>query len=142
MAGPIAVRGRCKCGQVVETHAPKGRASWRGNCPRKGCEEVVTARRVRGAAQPPPADPPAAPARRASTIPKVGGYERATPRRGPAAVGNPDEPAARPGPTGDGGTEPSGGDNGPPAAGKPPVRAAEPEARSGRAQPYADLFGW
>ena len=124
---PLAVRGVCPdCGRVVTTQAPAGRATWRGQCPRKGCGGYVVARRIRNPDDVPPPDSPTAtegdtdatdesapatppPARSGTTprrkVPRASGY--VVPK--PPAVPDPDvrptdpapAPADRPAPGGD-----------------------------------------
>lgn len=77
MSDGLKVKGTCKkCGRVVETTAPKGRATWRGKCPKRGCDARVVARRVRpetiGASET-PQESQGAPKRRSSVV-KVGSY--------------------------------------------------------------------
>ena len=149
MAEPLKVRGKCpKCGRTVNRTAPKGRLTWKGDCPATGCLGVITARRVKDAQATATADehgtPPPAPGKAAPRkVVKVSGYERTVsdePAAGvPAAAGaagGPD-PAGRGGdgsPTRSGAPEHGGGG---PAKPKPVARA-EPKKR----HPYGDLFGW
>jgi hypothetical protein len=44
----LLVSGTCpRCGQLTTTTAPKGRITWRGECPAEGCSGRVIARRIR-----------------------------------------------------------------------------------------------
>ena len=148
---PLKVRGTCaRCGQVVDTEAAAGRATWKGPCPKAECKGIVTARRVRAD----PAEPPAAePAKTTPTttrtkrkVPRVG-YATTAGRGKPASGGaapqlqRAPEPTPGPAPT-DGPERPPQ----PPGAGrdeprpKKPVRAEHPESGPQRA-PY-DFLGW
>jgi hypothetical protein len=131
MVDALRVRGVCpKCRHVVDTTAPKGRATWRGSCPAQGCPGQIVARRVKDTAPPaktdPPADttPPAQPpgARRRRKVVKVDGYSRTVPEppRRPADVQQP--------PGGSGAADGAG-------AGKPePEPGPAKPARTGRTE--------
>ena len=154
MAVPLAVRGVCpKCRHVVNTHADKGRATWRGPCPVKDCKGVVVARRVKDPADvtPEPAQSPQEPAPAGKTRRRpvrADGYVSA-----PEAAPEAELPVSRPGvrapaqrtagqpPTDGGGTDPTAGrDTARPDPGveQRPARADHPEHRS-HATPYGHL---
>jgi hypothetical protein len=154
----VKVRGICKCGRVVNTEATldrygRQRATWRGPCPRKGCDGVITARRVRDDA-PPPADdktnePKPKKQRRKVTKVSYGNAPHDQPAPVQRVPGAADEPAA--GPAAAGGREPAdrptdaagAGDQPGPPAEQPrrrPARAAHPE--SGRRRAPYEFLGW
>lgn len=153
----MRVRGICSCGTVVETQAAldsRGRpkATWRGKCPKRGCDRMVLARRVKddnpapaGAVGPEPQrDPPGTgPGRvkrqivRASygTVPK----DYVTPAVVPATTRVPaPKPTPQPVPTAPGDQHPPGDDA--PTV-EPVHHAGRSEAGNGR-HPFGDLFGW
>jgi hypothetical protein len=66
----VPVRGVCKKGHVVETVAPEGKLTWRGECPTAGCRCAVIARRIPPKERAPKAEPAAEPA--PSTAPASG----------------------------------------------------------------------
>ena len=150
----LPVRGTCpKCKHVLNETAPKGRFTWRGECPQDGCDGRVVCRRLdspAGTKKAPQAAPEPAPKPRRKVV-KVDAYVE------------PEKPAGRPPVTGPVGDQPGGGDpaavrqsggqlpgsgSGDPAPvvervaqPKPePRRRARPRGRSAAA--YGDLFGW
>ena len=149
MNARLKVRGRCpKCGRVVNAEALPGRATWRGECPRKGCDGKVRATRIpdeRVDDAPPPEDPPEPTTTRTRKVVKASGYQgRPT---GSAGSGNPDVRSTAPedggrtttGSDGRTGTGASDGDtkSEPPR----PVKAARHETgATGRSHPYGHLF--
>jgi hypothetical protein len=83
MAG-LPVKGTCpKCKREHSTEADKGKVTWRGTCPKPGCDGRIIARRIREdkPTDKPESDPPASepddrpsPRRRARKVVKVDGY--------------------------------------------------------------------
>src|SRR5688572_8404451 len=123
MSAPLRVRGACpKCRRVVNTVAPKGRATWRGECPEEGCDGRINARRIKPAAAAatssaePAGDQAPAPApagrRRRRPITKVDAYDRTSrpsADRGTTRVQSTGRaPEPEPEPAGDGGDAPAG----------------------------------
>jgi len=81
MAG-LAVRGTCpKCKTEHVTEAPPKKVTWRGECPKRGCDGRIIARRVRNEENVTPDSTPdetpddrPSPRRRARKVVKVDGY--------------------------------------------------------------------
>ena len=156
MAAALQVRGVCpKCRHVVDTTAPKGRATWRGPCPVKDCPGVVVARRVKAPPEPdqrpeqqePAGDtkPPTRPRRKVVKVSEyatgAAGAHRAEPRGG-ADVQPAPEPSPRPDPARGGGGEPGKPElepGGPEPKRERPARADRPERTS---HPYSHVLGW
>lgn len=146
MAG-LKVRGECPvCRHAVETEAPKGRATWRGDCPVEGCKGRIVATRIKAPATSPASKPAAGgqpgpdagkpvatpakttTARRGRRVVKVEGYERAVPAAPRAAAGTrTPKPAKRPGAADGGAPKPPGGADGTEPAHPQPVRSDRSE---------------
>ena len=148
MKARLKVRGQCpKCRRSVSTTAPPGRATWRGQCPRKDCDGWIVARRIPDeppADEPPADEPPAPPSGRGTRkVVKADGYQGR--REGSTGGGDPGIRDAAATDTRRASTR-GGRDGGASAGGtesdsiRPPKAAQHETGDSGRRHPYGHLF--
>ena len=120
----IPVRGRCpKCKAEHSTVADTGKVTWRGECPKRGCDGRIIARRVRDEKPDTPegssetdADDRPSPRRRTRKVIKVDGYAEGKPVKDKGSERTPDVSGSGTEPV----REPEPGPSGAPGAGTAP----------------------